>query len=103
MINIGITTIRLNNREETEKTSYSTRANNSFKLSRQSHFYHGAFMGLLNLSTNMSLFAVLYVGGGLIQSRELSAGTLTQFALTVRSILIEILLFVNCLEGKYLG
>ncbi|RLN93315.1 hypothetical protein BBJ28_00002115 [Nothophytophthora sp. Chile5] len=41
----------------------------------------GVFMGGLSLSINCSLFSVLYFGGSLVGSGELTIGTLTSFAL----------------------
>lgn len=79
----SITTVRLNGREETEKESYSGRTDKCFALSRKSHFGQGAFMSFIGLSTNISLMAVLNVGGGLIATGELTAGSLTQFAMQV--------------------
>ena len=77
----SITTVRLNGREKTEKESYGIITDNCFALSRKSHFGQGAFMSFIGLSTNISLMAVLNVGGGLIATGELSAGSLTQFAM----------------------
>ena len=42
-------------------------------------------MSFLGLSTNISLMAVLNVGGGLIATGELTAGSLTQFAIQVHA------------------
>ncbi|CAH0514073.1 unnamed protein product [Peronospora belbahrii] len=41
----------------------------------------GMFMGGLSISINCSLFSVLYFGGSLVGSGELTIGTLTSFAL----------------------
>lgn len=41
----------------------------------------GLFMGGLSLSINCSLFSVLYFGGSLVGSNELTMGSLTSFAL----------------------
>lgn len=82
----SITTVRLNGREKTEKESYAKRTDNCFSLSRKSHFGQGAFMGFIGLSTNISLIAVLHVGGGLIASGELTPGSLTRFAIQVQTI-----------------
>lgn len=79
----SISTVRLNGRERTEKETYSTKTDKCFKLSRKSHFGQGAFMGFIGLSTNISLMAVLNVGGGLIATGELTPGSLTQFAMQV--------------------
>lgn len=46
-----------------------------------SHVYNGVFMAFLNLATNLSLLSVLYVGGSLIAAGQLTAGSLTQFAI----------------------
>ena len=42
-------------------------------------------MSFIGLSTNVSLMAVLNVGGGLIATGELTAGSLTQFAMQVHA------------------
>ena len=81
----SITTVRLNNREDTEKDSYSKKTDTSFRLSRRSHFGQGLFMSFIGLSTNVSLMAVLNVGGGLIATGELTAGSLIQFAMQVQT------------------
>ena len=80
----SITTVRLNGREDAEKESYRSKTDDCFSLSRKSHFGQGAFMGFIGLSTNISLMAVLNVGGGLIASGELTPGSLTRFAIQVR-------------------
>lgn len=77
----GITTVKLNSREKTEKDAYAIRTDNGFGLSRKSHFGQGAFISFIGLSTNVSLMAVLYVGGGLIATGEMTPGSLTQFAM----------------------
>jgi putative ABC transport system ATP-binding protein len=77
----GITTVRLNGREKTEKEAYGGKTNSCSAISRKSHFGQGAFMSFIGLSTNISLMAVLYVGGGLIASGEMTPGSLTQFAM----------------------
>ena len=38
-------------------------------------------MSFIGLSTNISLMAVLYVGGKLITTGEMTAGSLTRFAM----------------------
>ena len=81
----SITTVRLNGREETEKESYRSRTDKCYTLSRKGHFGQGAFMSFIGLSTNISLMAVLNVGGGLIATGELTAGSLTQFAMQVHA------------------
>lgn len=48
---------------------------------RRAKVARGVFMGGLSFSINCSLFSVLYFGGSLIGSNELTMGSLTSFAL----------------------
>ena len=78
----SISTVRLNGQEEREKAAYAGFTADCCALTASSHYAHGGFMGFLNAMTNVSLLAVLYVGGGLIAKGKLSAGSLTRFAMT---------------------
>lgn len=79
-------TVKLNGREDTEINTYDNYLNQCLKLSNNAHMMQGTFMSFINLSTNVSLLAVLYTGGYIINQGELTAGGLTQFALQSGSV-----------------
>jgi len=78
----GISTVRLNGQEEREKARYGDYTDQCYELSAQAHYAQGGFMSFLNVATNASLLAVLFVGGGLIARGKMTAGSLTRFAMT---------------------
>ena len=77
----NISTVKLNGCEDLEKRTYSKYADDCYQLSRSSHFAKGAFMSFINMSTNTSLLAVLFVGGNMLAKKEITAGGLTKFAI----------------------
>lgn len=83
----GISTVKLNDRENYEKENYTKLITNGEDLARKNSYSHGAFMGFINLATNMSLAAVLFVGGGLISQGEMTTGSLTRFAIQVGALM----------------
>jgi ABC-type multidrug transport system fused ATPase/permease subunit len=74
-----ITTIRLNDREDYEKETFKGFTTPCLATARAMHSANGKFMGFLNIATNASLLAVLYVGGSLITKGDLTGGGLTEF------------------------
>eukprot|EP01038_Epipyxis_sp_PR26KG_P012180 gene12180-16314_t len=74
-------TVRLNGRQEYEQKQFANMTNKSFELSKKRYYSHGTFMGFINLATNVSLIAVLRVGGGMIGSGEITKGDLIRFAI----------------------
>ena len=77
-----ISTVRLNGQGGKEKAAYSGFTDECYSLTSRSSFAQGGFMSFVNVMTNASLMAVLYVGGGLIAKGKLTAGSLTRFAMT---------------------
>jgi ABC-type multidrug transport system fused ATPase/permease subunit len=77
----NVSTVRLNSQEETEKARFSAYMDECYDLSRSNFFSEGMFMGFINLSTNFSLVLILIAGGRLIAKGQLTAGTLTRFAI----------------------
>jgi len=77
----NISTVRLNNREKFEIEKFNKMLAESQTCSRRRYNAHGSFMSFLNLSTNASLTAVLWVGGSMIAKKEMTVGSLTSFAL----------------------
>lgn len=77
----NISTVRLNGREKYENNAFQETSKRVFDEAKKSHFAYGAFMAFINMTTNFSLGAVLFVGGGMLASGEMTAGSLTQFAI----------------------
>ena len=77
----SITTIRLNGRETYENYLYSKLINDSTLSSNESVYLKSTLFSFINLSTSVSLMAVLYVGGNMIREGVLTSGELTKFAL----------------------
>jgi ATP-binding cassette subfamily B (MDR/TAP) protein 8 len=77
----NVSTIRLNAKESAEKNTFNGYMETCNTLSRSSYISDGAFMGFLNLATNFSLVVVLLAGGKMIAKNQLSAGSLTRFAI----------------------
>lgn len=75
-----ISTVKLNNKTEYEKSTFGKQSDESLSLASTYHSVHGSYMSFISIATNISLVSVLYVGGGLIKKGQLSAGTLTRFA-----------------------
>jgi ABC-type multidrug transport system fused ATPase/permease subunit len=74
-------TVRINQKAGVEKHKYLSYLTSSIKFAHATHFSKGIFMGFINFSTNLSLFAVLTVGGRLIANHEISTGKLVQFSI----------------------
>ena len=77
----GISTVKLNQQEKAEKDYFDTMSESSLALSSSASFNQGAFTGFIGLTTNVSLGAVLMVGGRLLAQGELTTGSLTQFVM----------------------
>lgn len=79
----NISTVKLNCREQYEKDKYAEYLQRSNALSKSRFNSRGTFMGFINLSTNLSLLAVLKVGGELLAAGTMTAGDLARFAVQV--------------------
>jgi ABC-type multidrug transport system fused ATPase/permease subunit len=77
----NVSTIRLNCQELSENERYSKYTTDCYAISSTSYLSEGAFMGFLNMSTNLSLFVILFAGGRMINKGQLTAGSLTRFAM----------------------
>eukprot|EP01039_Chlorochromonas_danica_P001412 gene1412-1535_t len=77
----AITTVRLNHREEYEKEKFDQLLLSSDRLAHSKYNAEGVFMSFTNISTNLSLVAVLRMGGQMIAAGQLTLGQLTSFAL----------------------
>jgi ABC-type multidrug transport system fused ATPase/permease subunit len=80
----NIATVKLNCREQYEKEKYAQYMAKSSALSNSRYNAHGGFMSFINLSTNLSLLAVLREGGKLLAEGKLTAGDLVGFAMQVQ-------------------
>ncbi|KAL7998346.1 putative Type I protein exporter [Plasmopara halstedii] len=74
-------TVKLFSAEPDELNHFDKINSYILAIADQSKRARGVFMGTLSLSINCSLFSVLYFGGSLVGSGELTIGTLTSFAL----------------------
>ncbi|TDH73682.1 hypothetical protein CCR75_003218 [Bremia lactucae] len=77
----NILTVKLFSAEQNELNRFEKINKIILANSKRAKRARGLFMGGLSLSTNCSLFSVLYFGGSLVKSGELTIGTLTSFAL----------------------
>uniref|UniRef100_A0AAV1U030 ABC transporter n=1 Tax=Peronospora matthiolae TaxID=2874970 RepID=A0AAV1U030_9STRA len=76
-----IRTVKLFSAEQDELTRFDEINHGILANAKSAKRARGIFMGGLSLSVNCSLFSVLYFGGSLVGSGELTIGTLTSFAL----------------------
>jgi len=77
----NIATVKLNEKEDFERQKYKAYMQQSSALSRARYTARGTFMGFVNLSTNVSLVAVLREGGKLLAGGTMTAGGLARFAM----------------------
>lgn len=99
----NISTVRLNNREKFEIEKFNKMLAESQTCSRRRYNAHGSFMSFLNLSTNASLTAVLWVGGSMIAKKEMTVGSLTSFALQVTHLSLLSVTYVTLLYSRALS
>jgi ATP-binding cassette subfamily B protein len=77
----GIRTVRSFSREQDEAVRYSDRVWESFEVSRQRIRVVALFVGTMTLAAFGSVSAVLWFGGRMVMSGELSVGELATFIL----------------------
>ncbi|KAJ0406526.1 hypothetical protein ATCC90586_003505 [Pythium insidiosum] len=77
----NIFTVKLFAAEQYEAQQFDNVNTTILKNASRAKRARGLFMGGLSLSINCSLFSVLYFGGSLVGSNELTIGSLTSFAL----------------------
>ena len=76
----NIKTVRLAGRESYEIESYGKQMEATMAQMRHNAVADGTFMGGLAFAINASALGVLYMGGNLLRTGELTAGSLTSFA-----------------------
>jgi ATP-binding cassette subfamily B protein len=98
----NISTVKLNCREQFEKDKYAEYMQRSNALSKSRFNSRGSFMSFINLSTNLSLLAVLREGGKLLAQGTMTAGGLARFAVQVcGSLSISMITLYCCRLGAH--
>mmetsp|Transcript_630 Transcript_630/g.1112 ORF Transcript_630/g.1112 Transcript_630/m.1112 type:complete len:706 (-) Transcript_630:1265-3382(-) len=77
----GIATVKLNEREGFERMKFRSLMRENESSSQKWYKARGFFMAFVNLSTNVSLVAVLREGGKLLAGGTMTAGKLARFAM----------------------
>ena len=77
----GIRTVRSFSREEAETERYSERVWESFQVSRRRIRLMAIFVGIMTMAAFGSVAAVLWFGGRMVMTGELTVGELTSFIL----------------------
>ncbi|XP_072931322.1 ATP-binding cassette sub-family B member 10, mitochondrial [Epargyreus clarus] len=77
----NIKTVKAFSKENKECESYAQRIENLLKLAYKESLAVGSFYGMTGLSGNAIIILVLYYGGGMVASEQLTVGNLTSFLL----------------------
>jgi ABC-type multidrug transport system fused ATPase/permease subunit len=77
----NMTTIKINGKEKFELETFQKMLQGCYDSAKKMFTAQGAFMSYLNLTTNGCLILVLYVGGSMLGTGEITSGKLTTFAL----------------------
>ncbi|CAG4953003.1 unnamed protein product [Colias eurytheme] len=77
----NIKTVKAFSKEKKECESYAQRIENLLQLAYKESLAVGSFYGLTGLSGNTIIILVLYYGGGMVATEELTVGNLTSFLL----------------------
>nr|ASS36019.1 ABCB10 [Samia ricini] len=77
----NIKTVKVFSKEQRECESYSRRIENLLQLAYKESLAVGSFYGLTGLAGNTIIILVLYYGGGMVATEQLSVGNLTSFLL----------------------
>ncbi|MEX1308963.1 MAG: ATP-binding cassette domain-containing protein, partial [Candidatus Sulfomarinibacteraceae bacterium] len=77
----GIRTVRSFSREEAENDRYSERVWDSFRVSRRRIRLMAVFVGTMTMAAFGSVAAVLWFGGRMVMTGEITVGELTSFIL----------------------
>ena len=77
----GIRTVRSFSREEAETERYSERVWESFRVSRKRIRVMSIFVGIMTMAAFGSVAAVLWFGGRMVMTGEITVGELTSFIL----------------------
>ncbi|XP_038212629.1 ATP-binding cassette sub-family B member 10, mitochondrial isoform X1 [Zerene cesonia] len=77
----NIKTVKAFSKEQKECESYGQRIENLLRLAYKESLAVGSFYGLTGLSGNTIIILVLYYGGGMVATEQLTVGNLTSFLL----------------------
>ncbi|CAG9788382.1 unnamed protein product [Diatraea saccharalis] len=77
----NIKTVKAFSKEKQECEAYAKRIENILKLAYKESLAVGSFYGMTGLSGNIIIILVLYYGGGMVATEQLSVGNLTSFLL----------------------
>ncbi|CAH4036769.1 unnamed protein product [Pieris brassicae] len=77
----NIKTVKAFSKEKRECESYAQRIENILTLAYKESLAVGSFYGLTGLSGNTIIILVLYYGGGMVATEQLTVGNLTSFLL----------------------
>ena len=78
---LNIKTIKINKKEKYELNLYQNELFSCLNIAKSLFYYQGAFMSYINLTTNGCLILILYYGGKMLGSNEMTSGSLTTFAI----------------------
>ncbi|KAL4715629.1 hypothetical protein ACJJTC_006208 [Scirpophaga incertulas] len=77
----NIKTVKAFSKEKEECESYAKKIENLLKLAYKESLAVGSFYGMTGLSGNTIIILVLYYGGGMVATEQLTVGNLTSFLL----------------------
>ncbi|CAH0686262.1 unnamed protein product [Spodoptera exigua] len=77
----NIKTVKAFSKEEAECRTYAQRIENLLQLAYKESLAVGSFYGLTGLAGNTIIILVLYYGGGMVATEQLTVGNLTSFLL----------------------
>ena len=77
----NISTVRLNGQENFEKEKFAVATERCYEYAAGNYYAQGSLLSFIGLATNVSLMSILFIGGGMLGKKEMSAGTLTRFAI----------------------
>ncbi|GBP48717.1 ATP-binding cassette sub-family B member 10, mitochondrial [Eumeta japonica] len=77
----NIKTIKAFSKEKKECQTYNSRIETLLKLAYKESLAVGSFYGMTGLSGNVIIILVLYYGGGMVATEQLTVGNLTSFLL----------------------
>ncbi|OWR45043.1 ATP-binding cassette sub-family B member 10, mitochondrial [Danaus plexippus] len=77
----NIKTVKSFSKEQKEYNSYAQRIESLLKLAYKESLAVGSFYGLTGLAGNTIIILVLYYGGGMVATEQLTVGNLTSFLL----------------------
>ncbi|XP_026323279.1 ATP-binding cassette sub-family B member 10, mitochondrial-like, partial [Hyposmocoma kahamanoa] len=77
----NIKTVKAFSKEAAEERSYGQKIENVLRLAYKESLAVGSFYGLTGLSGNTIIILVLYYGGGMVATEQLTVGNLTSFLL----------------------